>query len=26
VDELEYDYHDRRSRIRFVKESGQKNV
>ena len=26
VDELEYDYRDRRSRIRFVKDSGQKNV
>ena len=26
VDDLEYDYRDRRSRIRFVKESGQKNV
>lgn len=26
VDELEYDYRDRRSRIRFIKKSGQKHV
>ncbi len=26
VDKLEYEYRDRRSRIRFIKESGQENV